>query len=151
MFILELIVGKFMVNVPEEVKKVAVEAVSKRTCVVGTTNKKCIPNAVPMSTRGYPKVLEDDKFVMVDNFLDKTRKNLEENPFATITFWNPETLEGYQVKGPVEIKSSGDLYEQIKSEIHAKRPDLPVKAIVILKVEEIYNIKPGSEAGKRIA
>ncbi|MCP8315110.1 MAG: pyridoxamine 5'-phosphate oxidase family protein [archaeon] len=143
--------GNIMVKLPEEVKKVAVEAVSKRTCVVGTTNKKCIPNAVPMSTRGYPKVLDDDKFVMVDNYLNKTRKNLEENPFATITFWNPETFEGYQVKGPVEIKSSGDLYEQIKSEIHAKRPDLPVKAIVILKVEEIYNIRPGSEAGKRIA
>jgi predicted pyridoxine 5'-phosphate oxidase superfamily flavin-nucleotide-binding protein len=87
---------------------------------------------------------------MIDNFLNKTRKNLEENPFATITFWNPETLEGYQVKGTVETKSTGDLYEQIKSEIHAKRPDLPVKAIVILKVEEIYNIKPGSEAGKRM-
>jgi predicted pyridoxine 5'-phosphate oxidase superfamily flavin-nucleotide-binding protein len=147
---LELILGRSMVKVPEEVKKVAIEAVSKRTCVVGTTNKKCIPNAVPMSSRGYPKVLDDDKFVMIDNFLNKTRKNLEENPFATITFWNPETLEGYQVKGTVETKSTGDLYEQIKSEIHAKRPDLPVKAIVILKVEEIYNIKPGSEAGKRM-
>ncbi|MCP8306171.1 MAG: pyridoxamine 5'-phosphate oxidase family protein [archaeon] len=140
-----------MVEIPEDVKKVALEAVKKKTLVIGTTNKKCIPNTVPLSAMGYPKIIDGDKFVIVDNYLYKTRKNLEENPFASLTFWDSETLEGYQVKGPVEIKSSGDLYEQIRSEIKSKRPKLPAKAIVILKVEEIYSVKPGSEAGKRIA
>jgi len=139
-----------MVEIPEHIKKVAEEAVKKKTLVIGTTDKKCIPNTVPLSAIGYPKIIDSDKFVVIDNYLYKTRKNLDENPFASLTFWIPETHEGYQVKGPVEIKTSGDLYEKIRAEIKSKVIKLPAKAVIILKVEEIYSIKPGSEAGKRI-
>ncbi len=139
-----------MVKIPENVKKVALEAIKKKTFAFGTANKKCIPNAIPVQCLQYPTVMNDDKFAIICNYFDKTIKNLQENPFASLAFWDPETREGYQVKGPVEIKYSGDLYEKITSEIRAKRSDLPLKAIIILKVEEIYSIKPGPEAGKRI-
>ncbi|MEM3069089.1 MAG: pyridoxamine 5'-phosphate oxidase family protein [Nitrososphaerales archaeon] len=139
-----------MVKIPENVKKVALEAIKKKTFALGTTDKKGYPNAVPVACFQYPAVMDDDKFVIIHNYFDKTIKNLQENPFASLTFWDPETREGYQVKGPVEIKSSGDFYERITSEIRAKRPDLPLKSVIILRIEEIYNIKPGLEAGKRI-
>jgi predicted pyridoxine 5'-phosphate oxidase superfamily flavin-nucleotide-binding protein len=37
-----------------------------------------------------------------------------------------------------------------EAEIKSRRPDLPVRAIVLIKVEEIYNLKPGPNEGKRI-
>lgn len=139
-----------MVEIPENIKKLAIEAVKKKTLVMGTANKKFIPNAIPLSAVGYPKIIDDDKFVILDNYLLKTKENLEENPIACLTFWDPETREGYQVKGSIEIKSSGDLFEKIISDVKNKAPKLSPRAIVILKIKEVYNIKPGEDAGKRI-
>jgi len=74
-----------------------------------------------------------------------------------VTFWVSEekegkivTNEGYQLKGRVEIQTSGDLYEKIKAETKAIRADFPVKAIALLKVDEIYDVKAGPTAGRRI-
>lgn len=142
-------------KVPENVKEAFAKALKYRRAVLGTASKGGIPNAVPI---GVGRFLDDETLVLVDNYFLKTRKNLEENPFAAVTYWVTEekdgkmvTNEGYQLKGKVEIQEKGELYEKIKAETKAIRADFPVKAIALLKVEEIYDVKAGPTAGKRIA
>jgi len=141
-------------KIPDNVKVALNGALKSRRIVVGTASKKGVPNAVPI---GSIRFLDDETIILVDNYFLKTRKNLEENPQLTLSFWDMEekegkliTKEGYQIKGRVKIESSGPLYEKIKAEVKATNPNLPAKAIVLVKVEEIYDVKSGPNAGKRI-
>jgi predicted pyridoxine 5'-phosphate oxidase superfamily flavin-nucleotide-binding protein len=141
-------------KIPDNVKAALNGALKSRRIVTGTASKAGVPNAVPMANIRF---LDDDTIIVVDNYFLKTRKNLEENPQLTLSFWDMEekegklvTKEGYQIKGKVKIETSGQLYEKIKAEIKAMNPNLSAKAIILVKVEEIYDIKPGPNAGKRI-
>ena len=58
-----------------------------------------------------------------------------------------EKADGYQVKGTVELLSSGDFFEQVtKRQEQRKRPR--PKNVVKIKIEEIYSIRPGMTAKK---
>ncbi|MBC7121048.1 MAG: pyridoxamine 5'-phosphate oxidase family protein [Candidatus Methanosuratus sp.] len=141
-------------KVPENIREAYSKALKYRRAVVGTASRDGVPNAVPI---GVGRFVDEERLALVDNYFQKTRKNLEENPYAAVTFWVSEekegkivTNEGYQLKGRVEIQETGELYERIKAETKAIRADFPVKAIVLLRVEEIYDVKAGPTAGKRI-
>ncbi len=141
-------------KVPENVKTVLESALKTRRIAVATATKSGIPNVAPL---GYLFFLNDETLILVDNFFLKTRKNMDENPMVAVSFWQMEEKDGvlkvtdaYQVKGKVMIEESGPLYEKIKAEVKSRRPEHPVKAIVLMKVEEIYTSKPGPDAGKRI-
>jgi predicted pyridoxine 5'-phosphate oxidase superfamily flavin-nucleotide-binding protein len=106
---------------------------------------------------GVGRFLDDETLILVDNYFLKTRKNIEENPHVTVSFWVSEekdgrviTKEGYQMKGRITIQMSGQLYDEVKSEMKAIRADFPVKAIVLMKVEEIYDVRAGPDAGRRL-
>ena len=58
-----------------------------------------------------------------------------------------EKADGYQVKGTVELLSSGDFFEQVaKRQEQRKRPR--PKNVVKIRIEEIYSIRPGMTAKK---
>ena len=142
-------------RIPQHVKETLEAAQKERRLVVATSSKSARPNAAPI---GIIRFLDDETLIIVDNYFLKTRQNLEENPYVAISGWHMEEREGslstvsaYQLKGRAKIESSGELYEKVRAEIKSKRPDLPVKAIVLVKVEEIYDSKSGSNAGKPIA
>jgi predicted pyridoxine 5'-phosphate oxidase superfamily flavin-nucleotide-binding protein len=141
-------------KIPDNVKSAYKSALKYRRVSLGTCSRAGIPNTVPI---GVGKFVDDETLAVVDNYFLKTRKNLEENPHAAVSFWVSEekdgkliTKEGYQMKGTVTIQESGPLFEQIKAETKAIRADFPVKAIVLIKVQEIYDVKAGADAGKRV-
>jgi predicted pyridoxine 5'-phosphate oxidase superfamily flavin-nucleotide-binding protein len=143
------------VRVPENVKSAYVAALKYRRVAFGTCSMAGVPNTVPI---GVGRFLDDETLIVVDNYFLKTRKNIEENPHATVSFWVSEekdgraiTKEGYQMKGKVTIQKNGQLYDQMKSEMKAIRADFPVKALVLMKVEEIYDVRAGPGAGRRLA
>ncbi|RLF21550.1 MAG: pyridoxamine 5'-phosphate oxidase [Thermoprotei archaeon] len=137
-----------MVKMPSQVIQLLEQVAPKSFCVFSTASKDGKPNAVPII---FVKVLSDEEILIADNFFNKTRRNLEVNPQASLTFWNPETREGYQVKGKVEIYTSGPIFEKAIEVVKAVKPNLQTKAGVLLRVEEVYSIKPGPTAGERIA
>ncbi|MEM4405812.1 MAG: pyridoxamine 5'-phosphate oxidase family protein [Candidatus Methanomethylicaceae archaeon] len=141
-------------RIPQHVKETLEAAQKERRLVVATSSKSAVPNAAPI---GILKIVNDETLLIVDNYFLKTRQNLEENPHVSISAWHMEEKEGslstkaaYQLKGRAKIVSSGELYERVRTEIKSKRPELPVKAIVLIKVEEIYDSKSGPNAGKPI-
>jgi len=121
-----------------------------RTAVLATASLDGEVNAVPV---GAKRVVDDETILISDQFFRKTRANLEANPRASVTFW--EGHEGYQFKGPVTIETSGPRYEETAAWVQAlgDKAGFPLKSkgIVVMKIEAIYGVAPGPEAGRRLA
>ncbi|WP_353852641.1 pyridoxamine 5'-phosphate oxidase family protein [Dehalobacter restrictus] len=105
------------------------------------------PNVVPMS---FVKVLDEESLLIVDNFMNKTRKNLEANPVMAVSIWDLQSGKSYQIKGTTNFVDSGKIFDDAKAWVAEKMPVLQPKAAVILKVEKIYNCSPGPNIGQEV-
>ena len=117
--------------------------------ILATASPDGIPNAVPV---GAKKLIDSETILISDQFFNKTLSNMKANPRASFTFW--EGHDGYQLKGSVTIETAGSRFEETAKWIEemGNKIGVPLKSkgAVILKVEEIYNLTPGPDAGKRI-
>ncbi|MCM1565221.1 MAG: pyridoxamine 5'-phosphate oxidase family protein [Dehalobacter sp.] len=105
------------------------------------------PNVMPMS---FVKVLDEDSVLIVDNFMNKTRKNLETNPVIAVSIWDMQSRKSYQIKGKAAFVDSGKIFDNAKAWVAEKMPSLQPKAAVVLKVEKIFNCSPGPNIGQEI-
>ncbi len=137
-----------MVKIPEDA-----EAIFKKTAniSVATADKNGKPNCCYVRFWWF----QGDKIVMINNFLDKTRKNMEETGWASVAAFDMDIHKAYQIKGTVEFKTEGPEYEQGKAmakKIFEERGmQLPAKEAIILTPQEIYYLSPGPDAGKEVA
>ncbi|MBR3410015.1 MAG: pyridoxamine 5'-phosphate oxidase family protein [Candidatus Methanomethylophilaceae archaeon] len=115
---------------------------------LATATKDGIPNVVPV---GMLFVGDDGKVWLVDNFLKKTLKNIQENPRVSFYVWNPEAKESFQVKGTATVCNSGADYEKAVAIAHAKRETLPAKNLIKIDVTEVYYTTPGPHAGDLVS
>lgn len=123
------------------------DAIEKNNIVwLATSSTEDIPNVVPI---GLAKPLDNETVLLVANFMNKTFKNLEENPHASIAVGNVSESP-YQYKGDVEIHESGKYFDDAVNWAKSVMAQLNPKAAVLLKVKEIYSVEPGPNAGKKI-
>jgi hypothetical protein len=94
------------------------------------------------------KVLDDETILLVDNFFNKTRKNIEANPNMAIVAYDGEAKKSYQIKGTITIETSGARFDIAKGMADARK--LPGKAAFVFNVKEIYNATYGPDAGKKL-
>ena len=127
-----------------EEKKDAIE--KDNVVFFATATPSGVPNVVPI---GFARPIDDNTILIVDNFLKKTRKNLEDNPKAALVVRDASKAP-YQFKGSVEIVESGKYFDQAVDWATSVMSQLAPKAAVLLKVEEIYSVQPGPEAGKKV-
>lgn len=133
---------KIMVTLSSEVK----ESLSGTKIVFfATSSKKGIPNAVPV---GAFKLLDDATLLISDQFFNKTLANMKENPNAAVTWWGDKG--GFQVKGTVTIHTDDKVFSDDVAWMKELRPQLKPKSAVVLKVTDVFSIKPGADAGKKI-
>jgi len=83
-------------------------------------------------------------------FMQKTLANVKENPHAAIFLYDSESKKCVQVKGKIDVKASGDEYERMKKMVHEKKPGLPAKSLLIMKITEVFECMPGATARKKI-
>jgi predicted pyridoxine 5'-phosphate oxidase superfamily flavin-nucleotide-binding protein len=133
-----------MVKLTEEMKE---EFGKMKVFPVATATKDGTPNVIPL---GIAWLVSDDTVWFVDNFMNKTLSNLRVNPKIAFFIWGPEIKGCYQVKGVAAIKSSGKEYDEMKAKINLKNPALPARSLVIVKITEIFECKPGPTAGVKI-
>ena len=87
----------------------------------------------------------------MNNFFHKTISNILENPFVSFYIYGPENKLCVQIKGKViEILQKGDTYDKYKQKYTLLRPGLPCKQILKIEIIDVYNCKPGPDAGKKI-
>jgi len=124
------------------------EAFSKmKVFPVATASKEGAPNVVPLA---MVRLIDDETIWITDNFMNKSMSNLRVNPKVAIYIWGPEIKGCFQIKGVTSIRNSGPEYEEMKAYINRKRPELPARSLVIVKITEVYECKPGPTAGAKI-
>lgn len=114
---------------------------------VATASKKGVPNVAPIA---FVVLVNDDTLWLADNFMNKTLANVKENPHAAIYLYDADLKRCSQVKGSIEIKTSGADYEKMKKMVHEKKPGLPSKSLLIMKITEVFECMPGPSAGKKV-
>jgi len=119
-----------MVKVPEEVRKTFEK---QRVISIATADKNGRPNVVVVGMWFWA---DEETIVISDNYLNKTKMNLESNPQMALNGW----AEGksFQVKGRVEYQTSGPLYDRVRSMATSGQRQFPGKAAVVVHVEEVY-------------
>lgn len=119
----------------------------QRIFPLATASKDGIPNVVPV---GLLYAKDDSTIWIVDNYMNKTLANVKENTKAAIYIWVPECKESFQVKGKISIENSGKDYEEAKAFAHSKKETLPAKNLLKFKIESIYSVAPGPNAGAKL-
>lgn len=132
-----------MVKMPPEIKDVVAK---QKPLPIATSDKNGKPNVVFVTMW---KILDDETLLIVDNFMNKTRKNLEENPNLAAVAYDSEIKKSYQLKGTVSLETKGDRFA-IAEEM-ARTKNRPARAAVVFHVKEIFDNSPGPSAGKKLA
>jgi len=115
---------------------------------IGTVSKNGVPNVAP---KGSMSVIDEETLLFADISPGKTRDNIAENPNVTVAFVDAKGYKGYQIKGRAQSMKSGKVYEETCARIAALPMKLPKpEAAILIKVQEIYSLSPGPDAGKRI-
>ena len=118
--------------------------------VLSTASADGMPNAVPV---GAKRVIDEETILISDQFLNKTRINLDANPQVAVTFW--EGHEGYQIKGRATVETHGERFDETALWIQelGNKVGFPLKSkgAVIIKIEAVYAVAPGPGAGRQLA
>lgn len=131
-----------MVKLTDEMKE---SLTGTKLVFLATSSKKSTPNVVPI---GAFKLMDDETLLISDQFFLKTMQNLKENPKVAISWWGEKG--GFQIKGTVTLHTNDEVFSQDVAWMKEIRPNLVPKSAVILKITEVYQIKAGADAGKRI-
>ena len=132
-------------QIPHEAKELMEQ---KKVIALATASKASIPNVVYMLQYWWYK---PDVLVIGDLFMNATRRNVEENGYASFCVWDEETDQSYKFVGTATYDTSGEAYEFANAILHKNKPDKNFKGVVVIKVAEVYNASRGENAGKLIA
>ena len=129
-----------MIQITDDMKDV----ISKtRIFSVATASPDNEPNVVPIT---FAKLISDDEFLVMDNFMEKTEANLKANPRMAISCWdiNPQTkvARAYQFKGCARFEDAGEIFDKGYQWVKSLMPQINPKAAVIVKITEVYNLEP---------
>ncbi|AGI47918.1 pyridoxamine 5'-phosphate oxidase-like FMN-binding protein [Thermoplasmatales archaeon BRNA1] len=119
-----------------------------RIFALATSSKGGIPNVVPI---GFLFVANDDEIWVIDNYLNKTLKNILDNPVVSVYAMGGEGgHECVQVKGKAVYETSGPDYEAAKKMAKDKNEKYPAKGLVKISPCAVYDTTPGPNAGKKL-
>ena len=110
---------------------------------VGTSNKDGTPNIAPKGT--FVNILDDETIVYADVYSQKTLENVRQNPHVTIAVIDAKTFKGYQFKGLAEVVESGALLEE------ARKQNPQINSVTKVKIQEVYRLDYGPQAGEKVA
>ena len=107
------------------------------------------PNVVPVA---FKDVTPDGKLVVGEVFLDTTLKNLAaNNGKIAVSVYNPQTLEGYQVKGIAQYVTEGDVVRTFKAMVEQMfHGGATAKGALIITPEKVIVTTPGPDNKKEL-
>ena len=112
------------------------------TVFVGTTGKDGVPN---ISAKGsFIHIIDDETLAYADVYSLKTLENVKNNKQVCIAAINAKTYKGYQFKGTGEVVEKGILVEE------ARKQNPQSKTVTKVKLDEIYLMDYGPQAGKKV-
>ena len=112
---------------------------------IATSTKDGVPNVVPVT---FLKIYDDETLLISNQFFNKTLKNLEENPRVAVAFWGDKG--GFQFKGNVTIHKSGKPFDDADAFVKSRRPEMAPRSAVVMKITDVFQLKSGPDAGKKL-
>ena len=138
-----------MVKISKEAQEIFTK---QRVISLGTVDGNGKPNTSYVAFWWFE---DDETIVLVDNYMKKARANLESGGWAALSAYDMDIHRAFQLKGKATIETEGarvdrgkKMAEQFEKERGMK---MPAKAVVVIKVDEIYYLHPGADAGNAIA
>ena len=104
------------------------------------------PNVVPVA---FKEITEDGKLAVGDVFLETTIQNIQNNGKIAISVYNPEKLEGYQIKGTATYVSEGAIVDTFKAMVEKMfNGAATAKGALMITPEKIIVTTPGADNKK---
>ncbi|MBN1306588.1 MAG: pyridoxamine 5'-phosphate oxidase family protein [Chitinispirillaceae bacterium] len=104
---------------------------SRRPIVFSTVDENGVPNSI---YAGIAKKLDDGRILVVDNYFDKTKKNIAKGTMGSVLFITKER-KSFQVKGTVEYHKDDEIHAQLKTWVDSKYPAV---GAAVVNVEQVY-------------
>ena len=132
-----------MAKLTQEMK----EMILTQQCFLATVSTEGVPNNAPKrSTR----IFDDETLIFNEGTGGTTYRNILDGSKVAVAVVNREVLDGYRFLGIPEVIASGDIYEKAaEASVKANMPK--PKAVILIHIDEIFSLKPGPGAGKKIA
>jgi len=138
-----------MVQVPKEAQEIFTK---QRVISLATVDENGKPNTSYVAFWWFE---DDETIVLVDNYMKKARANLESSGWAALSAYNMDIHRAFQIKGKAVVETEGPRVERGKkmaAQFEKERGmKMPAKAAIAVKVDEIYYLQPGPDAGKAVA
>ena len=131
-----------MVKLTQEVKD-SMQGI--KNIYLATCSRAGVPNVVPM---GLFKILDDETMLLSDQFMQKSLSNMKENPRVAIAYWGEKG--GFQIKGTVTLHTNDEVFQDDVKWAKSVRETLNPKTAIVMKITDVYVVKPGPEAGKKL-
>lgn len=105
------------------------------------------PNVVPVA---FKDITEDGKLVVGDVFLETTLNNIKaNNGKIAISVYDPQNLEGYQIKGTAEYVTEGQVVDTFKAMVEKMfNGAATAKGALIITPEKVIVTTPGADNKK---
>jgi len=101
--------------------------------VLATVNADGVPNIIYATCVAK---FGDDRLVVADNYFSKTRQNIKEGGATGSLLFITGDGKAYQVKGPLEYHTEGEVYDDMKKWNSTSHPGHAAAAI---RVQEVYS------------
>ncbi len=131
-----------MAKLTQEMKDMIVT----QQCFHATVSKEGIPNNAPKRST---KVLDDETLIYSEGTGGSTYRNILDGSKVAVAVVNRDILDGYRFLGTPEVITEGEVYNK-SAELSLKAGMPKPKAVILIHINEIYSLKPGPTAGKKI-
>lgn len=109
------------------------------------------PDGTPnVSIKGSGALLDDGHLYFADMFSHKTRENLEHDARVAVGIHDPDRKIAMQVKGRALLVDHGEVFDKVSERLAGLSAELalpPVKYVVEIEVESVWDMGPGPHAG----
>ena len=104
------------------------------------------PNAVPVA---FKDVTADGKLLVGDVFLDTTLQNIRRNGQIAVSAFDPQSMEGYQIKGTAEYIKDGPVVADFKKAVEAMfKGAATAKGALVITPTKVIVTTPGPDNKK---
>ena len=104
-----------------------------------TCSKSGEPNTTVISQVWY---VDEDHVALSYQFFNKTRKNIQENPYAVTTIINPHDIMMYTLDIMYDhSETEGELFEEMDMKLEAIASMSGMSGIFKLRAADIYKVK----------
>jgi predicted pyridoxine 5'-phosphate oxidase superfamily flavin-nucleotide-binding protein len=138
---------KLLVNVSDDVRE---NFIKQRTIPMATSSKDGVPNVIYVGMWWWE---DDETLCVVNNYLNKTLRNIHDNPRVSFISWIREEGKSisYQIKCNATEQLEGDLFEKMRKVATERERPYPGHSVIVCKVNSVYQGSGGKGAGDKLA